>query len=191
LKITASVSLLMEYTAFQYNFVLIYFGYDVYIFNWSKHLIMKVSFKNNQKFQLKYLYHFIMLHRLKIIISIIFPMFFGISTINAQLLTDLNTVNLIKKMLIVFIINNSMTHKRYIWESKSHIRGIRFYTFSKYFRLIGWIILYLQQLLSGFRLKVIYFNALSCQKKKQSKLRGRILALWSLCKRNVVKILRW
>ncbi len=41
-------------------------------------------------------------------------MFFGISTINAQLLTDLNTVNLIKKMLIVFIINNSMTHKRYI-----------------------------------------------------------------------------
>ncbi len=114
MKITASVSLLMEYTAFQYNFVLIYFGYDVYIFNWSKHLIMKVSFKNNQKFQLKYLYHFIMLHRLKIIISIIFPMFFGISTINAQLLTDLNTVNLIKKMLIVFIINNSMTHKRYI-----------------------------------------------------------------------------
>ena len=54
------------------------------------------------------------IHYTKLYDSIIFPMFFGISTINAQLLTDLNTVNLIKKMLIVFIINNSMTHKRYI-----------------------------------------------------------------------------
>ncbi|HRZ97248.1 MAG TPA: hypothetical protein P5084_06800 [Paludibacter sp.] len=59
---------------------------------------MKVSIKNNQKFQSKYSFHFIMLHRFKtILIFILLLLFFCTNTINAQLFNDLKTVNLIKK----------------------------------------------------------------------------------------------